>query len=375
MKILVIFTFDISLKNWEESGFLSREISYYQEMNKDFNLNITFLTFGGLEDKFLGEEFTDINIIPVYEKFKYSNSKILRFIKSFFIPIFFREEFSKADVIKTNQLLGSWVGIVGKLIFRNKLIVRTGYDLLKFKLKQSKNPIIILLSYLLTMFSLNFSDIYITTSKNDYKYLNKYYIFKKQKLKLLPNWIQSEKYIPFQKRYKNRILMVGRLEKQKNFERVINDLENSSIEIDLYGEGSQKIYLTKLAKNNNVKLNLKGKIDNNELLKVYANYKLFVSSSLYEGNPKTVLEAMSMGCLVLSLRNNSIEELIENNKSGIIFDDDSSDLKNLIENILEDSENFEPIAKKGYEKVLESNSREVFSFHLLFQFLYDDHNL
>ena len=359
MKILVIFTFDISLKNWEESGFLSREISYYQEMNKDFNLNITFLTFGGLEDKFLGEEFTDINIIPVYEKFKYSNSKILRFIKSFFIPIFFREEFSKADVIKTNQLLGSWVGIVGKLIFRNKLIVRTGYDLLKFKLKQSKNPIIILLSYLLTMFSLNFSDIYITTSKNDYKYLNKYYIFKKQKLKLLPNWIQSEKYIPFQKRYKNRILMVGRLEKQKNFERVINDLKNSSIEIDLYGEGSQKIYLTKLAKNNNVKLNLKGKIDNNELLKVYANYKLFVSSSLYEGNPKTVLEAMSMGCLVLSLRNNSIEELIENNKSGIIFDDDSSDLKNLIENILEDSENFEPIAKKGYEKVLESNSREV----------------
>ncbi len=359
MKILVIFTFDISLKNWKDSGLLSREISYYQEMMKNFNLNITFLTFGGLEDKFIGEEFPGIDVIPVYEKFKYSNSKILRAIKSFLIPIFFREEFSKSDVIKTNQLLGSWIGIIGKLVFRNKLIIRTGYDLLKFKLKQSKNPIIIILSYLLTMFSLNFSDIYITTSKNDFKHLKKYYIFKKHKLKLLPNWIQSEKYIPFQKRYKNRILMVGRLEEQKNFERVINDLKNSNIEIDLYGEGSQKTYLTKLAKINNVKLNLKGKIDNNDLLKVYANYKLFVSPSLYEGNPKTVLEAMSMGCLVLSLRNNSVEELIDNYESGIIFEDKSAELKTLIENILEDSENFESIAKKGYEKVLENNSREV----------------
>ena len=160
-------------------------------------------------------------------------------------------------------------------------------------------------------------------------------------------------------RYKNRILMVGRLEEQKNFERVINDLKNSNIEIDLYGEGSQKTYLTKLAKINNVKLNLKGKIDNNDLLKVYANYKLFVSPSLYEGNPKTVLEAMSMGCLVLSLRNNSVEELIDNYESGIIFEDKSAELKTLIENILEDSENFESIAKKGYEKVLENNSKEV----------------
>ncbi len=359
MKILVIFTFDISLKNWEESGLLSREVSYYQEMKENFNLNIAFLTFGGLEDEFIAEEFPDIDVIPVYKKLKYSNSKILRVIKSFFIPIFFREEFSKADVIKTNQLLGSWIGIVGKLIFRNRLIIRTGYDLLKFKLKQSKNPIIILLSYLLTMFSLNFSDIFITTSKNDFKYLKRYYIFKKQKLKLLPNWIQSEKYIPFHKRYENRILMVGRLEKQKNFERVINDLKNSDIEIDLYGEGSQKTYLTKLAQINNVKLNLKGKVDNKELLKVYGDYKLFVSSSLYEGNPKSVLEAMSMGCLVLSLRNSSIEELIDDYKNGIIFEDDSSELKNLIENILEDFEDFEPIAKKGYKEVLENNSKEL----------------
>jgi glycosyltransferase involved in cell wall biosynthesis len=359
VRILLIFTFDVSLKNWEESGFLSREISYYQEMKNNIDVNITFLTFGGLEDKFLEQELADINIIPVYEKFKYSNSKVLRVIKSIFIPIYFREEFSKADVIKTNQLLGSWVGIIGKLIFRNKLIVRTGYDLFKFKLKQSRNPFTIMLSYLLTMVSLNFSDIYITTSKNDYKYLNKYYIFKKQKLKLLPNWIQSKKYIPFQERYKNKILMVGRLEKQKNFERIITDLENSRIEIDLYGEGSQKKYLLELAKNNNVKLNLKGKIDNKELLKVYANYKLFVSTSLYEGNPKTVLEAMSMGCLILALKNNAIEELIENNKNGIIFDDDFSELKSLIETILEDSKNFESIAKKGYEKILESNSKEV----------------
>ena len=68
---------------------------------------------------------------------------------------------------------------------------------------------------------------------------------------------------------------------------------------------------------------------------------------------------MSMGCLVLALRNNAIEELIHNNKNGIIFDGDSSGLRSLIETILGDSKNFESIAKKGHQTILESNSKEV----------------
>ena len=57
---------------------------------------------------------------------------------------------------------------------------------------------------------------------------------------------------------------------------------------------------------------------------------------------QTVLEAMSMGCLVLALRNNAIEELIHNNKNGIIFDGDSSGLRSLIETILGDSKILNP---------------------------------
>ena len=34
MKILVLFTFDYSLKSWNDSGTLSRELSIYKELNK-----------------------------------------------------------------------------------------------------------------------------------------------------------------------------------------------------------------------------------------------------------------------------------------------------------------------------------------------------
>ena len=44
-----------------------------------------------------------------------------------------------------------------------------------------------------------------------------------------------------------------------------------------------------------------------ELLK----YKIFVSSSNFEGNPKGILEAMASGCVVIAKDNINISEIIE----------------------------------------------------------------
>ena len=49
MNILIIFTYDVSLKNWHDQDFF-REISLYKELEKaDKNLRFT-LTFGDKND-------------------------------------------------------------------------------------------------------------------------------------------------------------------------------------------------------------------------------------------------------------------------------------------------------------------------------------
>ena len=48
---------------------------------------------------------------------------------------------------------------------------------------------------------------------------------------------------PFLNRQEKKILMVGRLEKQKNYEFILKEFKNSDFTIEIYGEGSDMDYL------------------------------------------------------------------------------------------------------------------------------------
>ena len=61
-----------------------------------------------------------------------------------------------------------------------------------------------------------------------------------------------------------------------------------------------KNYLGGLAKSNNLTVNFLGLVDNDVLINEYQKYKVFVSSSDYEGNSKVILEAMAAGCIVVA---------------------------------------------------------------------------
>ena len=93
---------------------------------------------------------------------------------------------------------------------------------------------------------------------------------------------------------------MGELKRQKNYEKLINLFEGSEYTIKVIGSGSQKEELIKLAKEKNVNINFFGeKVDNDELQNIYKNM-FFLTTSMFEGNPKSVLEAMSGGCIVIA---------------------------------------------------------------------------
>ena len=45
--------------------------------------------------------------------------------------------------------------------------------------------------------------------------------------------------------------------------------------------------------------------------------------SLFEGNPKVVLEAMSKGALVIAKKNKNISEIIDHNQNGVLYENDN----------------------------------------------------
>ena len=80
MHIILFFTYGISLKDWDESGILNREIELYKSLSKNRNTKFTFVTYGDKEDLKYSYLLDDLNIIPIYSLIDKSKYKIINFL-------------------------------------------------------------------------------------------------------------------------------------------------------------------------------------------------------------------------------------------------------------------------------------------------------
>ena len=153
------------------------------------------------------------------------------------------------------------------------------------------------------------------------------------KIKIRSNWVDSKENIQVNnKNIVNNIVSVGRIEEQKNYELIIRSLQGTNFELDIFGEGSLKKDLVNLAKELNVNINFLGIVNNEILVQKLQHYKFYISSSKFEGNPKSVLEAMSAGCIVIASKiKNHLEFL--NIDNSILFDQNIKSLKETIMNL------------------------------------------
>lgn len=335
MKVLVVFTYGYSLKTWKESGTLNKELEIYHLLSNKYNINFTFITYGDENDTEIEISNSKFSVLPVYKNVKLFKSKLLNFIVSFFIPIILYKKIDSLkefDIIKQNQLMGSWVSLILKLLLKKPLFLRTGYDMYKFSKQDNKSKLKIFLYKLLTNVSFKYSDVYSVSNKTDFDTFTKDYPKQSEKLILRPNLISENLSKIDNKRFEKNILCVGRLEMQKNFEFIIQEFKNSGYIIDLVGEGSQKEYLMSLAYKNNVKINFFGRLENEVLNNMYQKYKYFINASLFEGNPKTVLEALSNGCIVFVSNIPNHSEIITNKINGYIFELENTSLISTFKN-------------------------------------------
>ena len=172
MKIILFFTYGISLLDWENTGLLDRELKFYEKLYEKFGISTVLLTYGDSEDIEIIKNKNFIEIVPIYTILKYDKNKYFRIARSFILPFRLKKIIGDVQILKTNQLLGAWVAIICKLLYKKPLIVRTGYDLLTFSKKNNKNVIKIYFYRQLTKLSLRYSNIYLVTSSVDKEKLN-----------------------------------------------------------------------------------------------------------------------------------------------------------------------------------------------------------
>mgnify|MGYP001181809088 CR=1 FL=1 len=353
MTVLYVFTFGYSLETWDKSGTLQKELKIFKELNKKKNIDFIFLTYGNEKDFEFNLSNFGIKVIPLFNKKKIPSSNIIMAIYSIFLLFKKKKKIENVDLIQQNQLNGSWLSVLLKLLLRKPFILRTGYDTYRFAVLEKKSWIKKFFYFVLTNLTLFFSDIYTVTSESDKEFSNKY-IFSAKNTFIRPNWVNKNKFNNLDNRNKFKILSVGRLESQKNYTKLLNDFKDSNFVIDIVGTGSEKAQLEKLAYKNNVKVNFLGKIENSVLEDLYKEYIFYISTSIYEGNPKTVLEAMSNGCITIISNIDNHKELIINKKNGYLVNL-NSDFKTMVENLLTNESSLNKISLNAMKFVEDKN--------------------
>jgi glycosyltransferase involved in cell wall biosynthesis len=138
---------------------------------------------------------------------------------------------------------------------------------------------------------------------------------------------------------KDYILGVGRLDKYKNFEKLIeafSHLPDSNTHLIILGEGPERKKLENIILNKNLsdRIHLLGLVD--DIWPWYRYTKCFVSSSLSESWGNVIVEAMSQGCPVVAFDcDYGPREIITDGLNGLLVKtNDMQSLKNKITELI-----------------------------------------
>ena len=158
---------------------------------------------------------------------------------------------------------------------------------------------------------------------------------------IIPNAINKGVLIKKERKdIKNKIVAVGRLEKQKNYPMMIKAFSifsknNPNYTLEIYGQGKLENELKELSKELCIddKVIFRGYVQN--VSEKIIDAKMFVMTSNFEGMPNALIEAMCLGipCIATDCDGGGARELINNMENGILID--KNDIKSLISSMYE----------------------------------------
>lgn len=357
-KLALFFTVGISVKIWEKVGNLEREIKPYIKLAENYS-EVIFFSYGDSEDEKIIKKYSD-KIKVCYKKNNLNNK-----IYSFLLPFFYKKELKDINIYKTNQMPGAWAALIAKKLYKKKLIIRCGYEWLDFLERSNKNKFIISIVKKIEKFIYNRADKIVISSEKDKEFIIENFKIDSEKIEVINNYIDTNLFIKKENNIdkKNKLVFVGRFNKQKNLFNLLDAVDNMDVELNLIGSGELENELKEKAKQIKIaRINFLGNILNENLGEELNKNEVFVFPSLYEGNPKALLEAMSMGLAVLTTDVKGIKEIIKHKESGFLVNTDSDFIKKGLEELLNDEELKEKISI-GARKTIE----ERFSFEKIIE--------
>ncbi len=342
MKLVLFFTYNVSLQTWAKSGLFDREILLYDRLTKH-GVAVTFITYGDESDFMIGDKMPRIRVLPIYSLWKKPQNKLLRFIQSFVIPFYLKKILKGTDILKTNQMYGAWVPIIAKLLFNKKVILRCGYEwyrniCLRGRGKEKKTLLYKMAGFLMCFVSYKVADRIIISNQSDADFIKKKFFVESEKIFILGNYIDVNQFNWCEPGQSGRILFIGRLTSQKNLFNLCHAIKDAGIGLDIIGDGELREKVHNMVHNNMIDVKFLGIFPNSKLPEMINKYKVFTLPSFFENNPKTLLEAMACGRAVIGTDVDGIREVISHGNNGLLCETSSVSIGEAIKSLENDEQ-------------------------------------
>lgn len=308
--VIVFFTYRVSLATWAERGILERETQLYRSLLTRVG-GVTFVTYGegdgGFEPRLGG-----IRVLPRPRQLRPAALSLLA-------PWIYGRHIRAAAILKTNQASGAWTAVLAKWLHGRPLVVRCGFPWSLNYERESPSRVRRLAVRWLERLAVRAADRVVVTSEEGADYLVARHGVDRQRLRVVPNAIDVERFAPAPaaRREKGLIAFVGRLAPEKRLDVLVTAAASvPGARLLLVGDGPEREQLARRAAAAGVPLELAGTVSNAALPEWLARAETFVLPSAYEGQPKALLEAMACGLPVVGSDVAGIREIVRHGETG-----------------------------------------------------------
>ena len=351
--VTVFASYGTSLETWDRAGMFGRETAYLRMLQEQAGpLALVKYGSGDAEDRLSPQS----GLAAV----RGGRLRMPRAAYSVLAPIAHWRLLRRSVVFRTNQLRGAWTAALAAMLHRRPLLVRTGYVWSQFNRAAGGSGVRAKLVMWLERFALRRAGAVVVASAADREYVVQRHGILAEKVHIVPNPIDTATFRPGPAiaREPGLVTFVGRLEPQKGAGLLIEAvMRTPGAKLRIIGDGSLRPQLERMAAGCG-RVEFMGAVPNEKLPSLLRRSQLFVLPSLYEGTPKSLLEAMACGVAVVAARTPGNTGVVTQGENGLLAEPTPGALAEAISSLLGDAALRERLGEAAARYVREHHSAQ-----------------
>lgn len=348
IRLGLFFSRDTSLQTWVDAGILNREVALYAALAAH-RVRTAFFTYGNRQANRARHQLPAIAV-----HYNYLNLPPKRYER--YLHRLHALPLSRCDLLKTNQMNSAAFAYRAARVWRKPLIARLGYHWSEF-LEQSigaDDPYTQWARRVEADVLPNAQAVIVTTEAMQEKILSDFPSVA-PRMHVIPNYVDTAVFRPESGIAKAvDLLFIGRIAPQKNLPLLLDTLrKHPSWTLRIIGDGEDMARLRQEYTDLAARVTWFGRLDHATLPRHIHEARVCVLPSLYEGHPKSLIEAMMAGAAVVGTRVNGIKNQIRHGQTGLLADPDPIALGQAIQQLLDNTALREQLGRQAHHYALE----------------------